>query len=148
MTTEFTRHLDRATCLAILAEAPDHVLRGGVAALLASPIALVKPSAPVKPASKPAAPVKPAAAASGNVYHAAAVAELAPEGFSAGMLAELLQIESRSSAIKTAIQNAIKAKTLFVAGEKRFTRYGATAAIAKAAVAAAKSQKKSQKAAA
>jgi hypothetical protein len=137
-----TAHLDRTACLAILADAPEHVLRGAVAALLsgapaeapATPVAApaVAKAPKVNGAAKAAPVARPVAAKGGNPAPADAIAALAPEGFAVSELAALCGVEPRDSGIKTAIKHAIAAKTLHTYGERRFLRYGATAAIAKA----------------
>jgi hypothetical protein len=62
---------------------------------------------------------------------AKAIAELAPLGFSMGELAVATGLDSKSSALRTGIKNAVAAKQLYGFGEKRFARYGKTEKIAK-----------------
>jgi len=145
MTTPATlvaQGLTREQCLAILSDpgTPELVLRGAVASLLAgapvtTPVAAPAAGPSVAKAKAPKAqPVAaPAATAAGAApTPEAAIVALAPDGFSKGDLAALTGLDAKASALNTAIKNALAAKTIHSAGERRFMRYGATAAIAKA----------------
>lgn len=139
-----TATMTREQCLAVLSDpgTPELVLRGAVAALLggtpvaaaaapvATPAGAKAPKARQVAAGAPAAPA--VAAAGGAPTPEAAIAALAPDGFSKGDLAALTGLDAKASALNTAIKNALAAKTIHAAGERRFMRYGATAAIAKA----------------
>lgn len=140
-----TQNMTREQCLAILSDAatPELVLRGAVAALLAgTPVAAAAaPDAPKAPKAKAAPKAAPAANATPAAGPAPtpeqAIAALAPDGFSKGELAALTGLDAKASALNTAIKSALAGKTIHSAGERRFMRYGATAAIAKACSAAA-----------
>lgn len=125
--------LPRETLLAVLADAPDDVLRGAVLALLSGTPAAASSEAVAAPAAKASkGGSTPATAPAGNAAVDDAIKALAVEGFAVGELAALTGFESRASALRTGIANAIKAGTLHTHGERRFLRYGATKAIAKA----------------
>jgi hypothetical protein len=147
MTTPATlvaQGLTREQCIAILSDpsTPELVLRGAVASLLAgvavaSPVAAAATVAAAKgkattPKATTTAAAPAPAPAGGAPTPEAAIVALAPDGFSKGDLAALTGLDAKASALNTAIKNALAAKTIHSAGERRFMRYGATAAIAKA----------------
>lgn len=139
---------------ALLAQLPEDVLRRAVAAAVEAPdaatvtptaVATVEasgkkvkagaPAAPATPAPAPKAPAAPAPAPKAPAAPGpfdAAIAQLAPYGFAAGDLATACGTVSQDPKLRGAIQRALKAGTLFGAGEKRYARYGATPAIAQA----------------
>lgn len=157
MSLDLIAKLSRADLLSVAAELSDDALKTA----LRSVVNVAAPTAPVAPPAKakkskaeaPAASTAPAAEApkaekpkakapaapkakAGSTEDetiAFAIAELAKTGFAVAQLAEATGVEARAPKLKRALDKAIEAGTLFKAGEKRFTRYGATAAIAAAA---------------
>jgi hypothetical protein len=142
---DLIRHLSRAQLLEVAAELSDESLRAAVAAVVSSsqaaPAAVAPTVAPAKPATAaptvapkaPKAKAPKAATDSEDAMIDAAIAELAPLGFARADLAAATGIEAGAPKLKRAIDRAVEGKTLVKVGEKRFTRYGATKAIAEAA---------------
>lgn len=138
--------LTRDQLIEALKEADETTLRAAAVAALSTPAEpAAPPAAPAKAAKGKAAPAaapkagKPAAAKPGAAKPTAddkvkvAITELAKLGFAAGDLAEVTGLDSKSSGLRTALKNAMAAGELHSFGEKRFTRYGKTAAIAQKA---------------
>lgn len=143
-----------ASLPALLADMSEAALRAGVTAALAAgdaPPATVAAAAAtaVKASKAPKAPTvaaptvappavakiaakaasKPASAGGPLAY---ALAELAKVGFARGELAAAAGLQPADPAVSGAIKQAVKAGSLFGFGEKRYSRYGATLAIAQA----------------
>jgi hypothetical protein len=110
-----------------------------------TPAPAVAPAAPAKGkgkgnAGKPPAPAKPTAAtaAAGTDAMAVAMAEFAKAGIGFA-IADLHTASGASKGrCKTAVKNAMAAGTLFNAGDRRFSRYGHTQAVAQVAADAAR----------
>lgn len=157
--------LDRAQCLRILndprvsTEALQRAMAAiGHTAFVATPAIAVSPQAMAAAAPKAtpavaAAPKVPKAPKAAPAVAAAPAAAIAPTGippmeaikgfvgqglgFAAGDIAKVCGLDARDSSIRTAFKNALAAAIIVSAGEKRFTRYGATAEVAQAASLAA-----------
>lgn len=160
---DFVKHLSREQLLVVAAELPDDALRsalrtvtnGSAAAAPATAPGLAKttPAAPpaggkpsaeekakakadaaaAKASEKAKAKASKAAAGGGDDPIANAITQLATVGFAVSDLAEVTGEESTAPKLRRAIAKAVEAGTLVKAGEKRFTRYGATKEIAEAA---------------
>ena len=153
MSLDLIAKLSRADLLAVAADLSDDALKTALrsvvnvsAPTVAAPPAVATPPAPKAKKSKDkpaaagaaslAAATPPTAGAPADAEGAAiayAIGELAKTGFARADLAAAVGIDANAPKLKRAIDRAVEAGTLFKAGEKRFTRYGATPAIAAAA---------------
>lgn len=151
MSLDLIAKLSRADLLSVAADLSDDALRTALRAVVNVSASTVAPAAVEAPAPAPvastkakatkkskaeqpaAAPATPPAAGTEEAAIAFAIAELGKVGFARADLAQATGIDPDAPRLKRAIDRAVEAGTLVKAGEKRFTRYGSTKAIAEAA---------------
>jgi hypothetical protein len=153
MSLDLIAKLSRADLLSVAADLSDDALKTALRAVVNVSASTVAPAAVEAPApaaapvastkakkkskteaaTSAAAPATPPAAGPEEAAIAFAIAELGKVGFARADLAQATGIDPDAPRLKRAIDRAVEAGSLVKAGEKRFTRYGATKAIAEAA---------------